>query len=60
MGNNKLRVKRGDPFGFWFISFERGQIPEKLSGAYTGAEEAIKAVKAYLLEKGKTANEITN
>jgi hypothetical protein len=57
VGNNVLHVKRSDPFGFWTCSYEKGPVPEVLSGSYTSFQEAEKAVLAYLNSKGR---EVTN
>jgi hypothetical protein len=46
--NNKARLKREDPFGFVYISYERGQVPEELKGSYTSFDEARKALGTYL------------
>lgn len=54
LGNNKINMKRTDPYGFWTIGFDKGQVPEKLRGLYTSAEVARRAVTAYLDEKGRT------
>lgn len=58
-GGNKINVKREDPFGFWTISWERGQLPDYLKGQYTSFEEARKAVEAYLAQKNKQVESIT-
>lgn len=51
---NKIHFKASDPFGFWSINFERGQLPESLSDqVWTTYDEAEKAVKAYLVSKKK-------
>ncbi len=46
--NNVLRATRTDPFGFVYLSYERGTLPEELKSAYTSFWEADLAVKAYL------------
>ena len=53
LDNNKMVLKRTDPYGFIYISFERGQVPESLKGAYTTWEAAKAAVNNYLAEKGR-------
>jgi hypothetical protein len=57
LGNNKIHVKQKDPYGFWFINFDKGQVPEKLKGAYTDFVMAERAVNAYLAEKGRVPTE---
>lgn len=59
LDNNKLNLKREDPFGFIYISFERGQTPDRLKGAYTSFEEAAKQAKLYLQEKNRKIKEET-
>lgn len=46
---NKVHIKKQDPYGFWRVSMERGQIPDTLKGEYTSANEAEKAVRHYLM-----------
>lgn len=38
----------GDPYGFWYIRMDHGQVPDVLSGAYTSFEKARRAVEEYL------------
>ena len=44
----KIFLNRKDPFGFWYIKFERGEMPDILTGAYTSAELAIADINKYL------------
>lgn len=53
LDNNKMVLQRTDPYGFIYIHFERGQVPEHLKGAYTTWEAAREAVRTYLLAKGR-------
>lgn len=48
---NKINFTRKDPYGFWFISYEKGQVPESLQGAYTSYDRALVDVKGYLTQK---------
>lgn len=48
-----FHIKQEDPFGLWYISREKGQIPESLSGAYTSFDKAKKAVDLYINAKKK-------
>lgn len=50
---NKLHVTASDPYGLFTIHFDKGQIPESLSGQYTSYDEAMKAIKVYLQNKKK-------
>lgn len=47
-GSAKIFIRRRDPYGFWYIVFERGQTPESLSSAYTSNAYAKAAVEDYL------------
>jgi hypothetical protein len=47
-GSAKIYIRRRDPYGFWYIVFERGQTPEFLSNAYTSNQLAKAAVEQYL------------
>lgn len=53
LDNNKLHIRKSDPYGFWTVSYERGQVPESIGGQYTSPMEAEKAVLTYLAAKGK-------
>jgi hypothetical protein len=50
---NELIMERKDPFGFWFIHYKKGQVPEELKSAFTSVAEATKAVYVYLGRKKK-------
>lgn len=43
-----VRVESRDPYGFWYVNWGRGQLPDELKGTYTNAEYALRAVQAYL------------
>lgn len=45
---NKIYFERKDPYGFWYIHYDKGQMPEKLRGAYTSYDRAKLAVDSYL------------
>lgn len=47
-GSAKIVLTRKDPYGFWFISFERGAIPESLKQSFTTIDRAYEAVQNYL------------
>ncbi len=55
---NKIRVTREDPFGFWYVSYEKGQIPEHLKGSYTSFDEAKKAINSYLTNKKREVTSV--
>lgn len=51
--NNKLNMKRSDPYGFITLSLERGALPEFLKGNYTTWDAARKDVARYISEYEK-------
>ena len=50
---NTINFVRSDPYGFWTVHYEKGQMPDHLTGQFTSYDRAETAVKAYLLELGK-------
>lgn len=48
--NNDYVIKHrdDDPYGFWWIGREKGQVPEHLTGAYTSYEYAKRALDTHL------------
>lgn len=58
LGNNKLVMKRTDPFGFISVNLEKGQLPEYLKGNYTTWEACKIDVDKYLEERGKIVKEV--
>lgn len=53
LANNKIHIEKRDPYGFWFITFDRGQAPAHMRGSYTSPILAEAAVKLYLQQKDK-------
>jgi hypothetical protein len=47
-GSAKIFLKRRDPYGFWYVVFERGVVPDSLSSAFTTVLAANQAVDRYL------------
>lgn len=47
-GSAKIFIRRRDPYGFWYVTFERGVTPESLSSAFTSNAYAKAAVEDYL------------
>lgn len=45
---NTVRVVREDPYGFWSIKWFKGATPDPISGSYTTAERALKALDIFL------------
>ena len=48
---NKVRFTAGPRYPFWRISFDKGGVPEKLSGQYQYFDDAYRAVDRYLKER---------
>jgi hypothetical protein len=48
VGKNILHAKREDPYGFWTIHFERGEVPDFLKGTYTSFSECWKKMAQYI------------
>lgn len=54
LNNNVVHIRKDGPYGFWFISLEKGNLPVHLKGSYTSFYEAEKAVTLYYVnEKGR-------
>lgn len=47
-GSAKIYLRRKDPYGFWFVSFERGEIPAYLDQAFTSIDRAYEALENYM------------
>lgn len=45
--DNAFKIKCTDPYSFWTVHRERGQVPESLQGMYTSYERAALAVEVY-------------
>ena len=65
LGTNKVYMKQKDPYWFIYLNYERGAIPDKYTGAYTGwreAEEAVHRLKQdrERAEQTKTTSEKKN
>lgn len=47
LDNNTVYIKAKNPHGFYWVSLKRGNLPEKLKGAYTSRFSAEKEVRGY-------------
>ncbi len=56
--NNTVHIKCEDPYGFWYISLSKGQVPEKLKGAYTSFDQALREVNFWLKHKKEPISSI--
>jgi len=48
---NIVWLKCEDPYGFWYVSLKKGQVPENLKGAYSNFSTALNAVNLWLKDK---------
>jgi hypothetical protein len=48
---NKLHFERRDPYGFWSIHYDKGQVPAELKGNYTSYDQAAAAANRYITER---------
>jgi hypothetical protein len=51
VGKNTLHARRDDPYGFWTMHFERGEVPDELKGTYTSFDQCWKRIQIYLNKK---------
>jgi hypothetical protein len=51
IGKNILHARREDPYGFWTMHFERGEVPDELKGTYTTFDHCLKRIQIYLKKK---------
>lgn len=49
-----VRLESRDPYGHWHIVWGKGAVPAEISGAYTGPDNAYKALQAYVGQKYDT------
>lgn len=49
--NNTVHIRCEDPHGFWYVSLEKGQVPDFLKGAYTSFDQALRDVNIWLKNK---------
>lgn len=48
---NFVWIECRDPYGFWYISLEKGKLPDKLTGSYTTFDMALRDVNQWLRDK---------
>jgi hypothetical protein len=59
LGNNsRVFFKKNPRFGTWSVSFERGAIPQILSGEWQFFSELFDRVNIYLRHREKSKTEI--
>jgi len=55
-----INLKRHDPYGFWTMHWQHGQLPTKYQGQYTLFEFALNDLKKYLSDKDLEVTKIEN
>jgi hypothetical protein len=45
IAGNAINFKLTDPFGYWYVSFEKGGVPREFDGAFTTFDYALKAAE---------------
>lgn len=48
---NVCHIKCEDPYGFWYISLDKGQVPNRCKGSYTSFDAALRDVNVWLRSK---------
>lgn len=51
LDGNVVHIDCEDPYGFWYVKLKKGQVPERLKGAYTTFDAALTAVNTWLKNK---------
>lgn len=44
---NKLWAVQSDPYGFWALHLDKGQLPDQFKGQYTNFDAVVKDVERY-------------
>lgn len=56
---SKVIIRCKDPYGHWYITYDRSQPPAHLQGSYTTFDEAFKALENYIrVETSKKVVEV--
>lgn len=50
---NDIYLSRDGGTGFWHISFERGELPERLKQSFTSIDAAVPEIKNYIEDARK-------
>ena len=53
-----VKLERRDPYGFVYVTWNKGPTPEKLSGAYSDYDRAREAVTSYFCKE--TINKVVD
>lgn len=55
---NKLYAKQSDPYGFWHLNLDKGQLPEQFLGSYSTFDAVVKDVERYQILRGLATVEV--
>lgn len=55
---NKLIAKQTDPFGFWRLNLDKGQLPKWLDQDFNEWSQVLKAVAIYSTERKQAITEV--
>ena len=58
VGGSKIYLRRQDPFGFWYVSFERGAVPAILDQAFTTLDFAYATIDTYIAKNAERQKSI--
>lgn len=56
---NKLYAERTDPYGFWRLHLDKGQLPERYLGYYTTWDAVVEDVQRYETDRKLAAEEVS-
>ena len=57
---NKLLAKQSDPYGFWRLHLEKGQLPQWLDQDFNEWGQVIKAVERYCIQRKEAIAEMAH
>jgi hypothetical protein len=49
--NNTIHIRCEDPYGFWKVSLEKGNLPDYLKSSFTSFDQALRNVNIWLKTK---------
>lgn len=55
---NKLYAKQTDPYGFWYLNLDKGQLPDRFKGAYSTWDALKMDVDRYQVIRQNAVTEI--
>ena len=55
---NKLHAVQSDPYGFWSLHLDKGQLPERFQGQYSTWDAVTKDVERYQTLRGLAVVEV--